>query len=796
MVAKEKAKVVDPEEDESLEDPKEEATETPAQEDAEEATEEPANKETLAGDSTSGNEDEDEVVPQEIETALRTIYDLCEREDETLRLKYLSRWRQLQLYARGIFDLFWDDTARDWRSFSDENDEDDSNQYDRNVNIFRGHMESVIAALSVKIPGTEFYPDDADDPQDIATAQAFGDIVKLVQKHNKSPLLLVKALYILWTQGTACSYNYYRTDPKYGTIQLPNKIEVEQMTYKVYCANCGYLIGQVKETKPTQPLHCNYCGVTDVPENVEYPETITKLVGYTNEPKGREAFDFYGPINVKIPFYAKKQDDCGYLIFKNETHYAMLKNTFPEQADDIRTGNPSMDAYERYMRLLPEYYGQIPNHLDTIVSAWFRPWMYWIIDDEDTRNQLFQLFPNGVQVTYVDETLVGAEDACMDENWTISVDPLSDFIHGEPLGKPLVPVQDMRNDIISLSFQSIEYSIPENFVDPTVLDFSKYKDQRSLPGMFTQAKPKAGQSLGDSFFQTTPSRLTEEVQVFSENLDKDGQFVTHDFPSVYGGPSEGSKTAFEYGKSQNSALQALGLVWKRVVDLWTTTQAKCAVEFASNMKADEKSVKKENGKFLNTWIKLENITGKVGNVEPETSETLPQTWEQKWQLIVEMLQMKDPQINQVLLAPENAELMKQAIGLPEFFVPNEGDRNKQYGEIYDIISEDGNVQVDANVDNHGVHMEVIKNYMTSSTGVALYKTNPTAYQNVINHFLQHQQAMQPPPGAQPGANGAPPQGNVAPPQQGNAPSQGNAPKPPGVKPGGPSSKPPQLAGVR
>jgi ribosomal protein S27E len=709
---------------------------------------------------TTQQEDETRVVPEEIEVALRTIFESCEREDQELRLRYLSVWRQLQLYAKGIFDLFWDDTARDWRSFSNENTEDDSNQYNRNINIFRGHMESVVAALSVKLPGVEFLPDDADDPLDLETAQAFSEVVKLIQKHNKSHLLLIKALYIFWTQGTVCAYNYYRTDPKFGTIKVPEKQSDQITNYKMYCQACGNLIATVKETKPTTPITCNNCGTIEIPETTEYYETVERITGYREEPKGREVFNFYGPINVKIPMYARTQENVGYLIFKDDVHTSMLKNQFPEFEDLISAGGTGNDSYERYIRLLPEYIGNVPNSLGTIACVWIRPWNYWTIDDKDIRDQLFELFPNGAKYIYVGDVLVAAADACLDDSWTISVDPLSDFIHNEPLGKPLVPVQEMRNDLVSLAFQSIEYSIPENFADPRVLDFDKYKQQQSLPGMFTAVKkaPDSG-SLADAFFQTTPSRLSEEVQVFGENLDRDGQFVTHDFPSVYGGPSEGSKTAFEYNKSNTAALQALGLTWKRVVDLWTNTMAKSAVEFVENMKEDEKYVKKEGGKFLNVWIRKQSLTGKIGEVEPETSEMLPQSWEQKWQLIVQLLQMKDPTINSVLLMPENSGLMKQVVAMPEFTIPGEMDRQKQLGEIYDIINGDPSVDVDIELDNHPVHMSVIKNQMVSPIGVSLHKTNPQAYGMIVEHYKKHEMAMA---AKMPQS---PQQGNVAPPAQ-------------------------------
>jgi hypothetical protein len=682
-----------------------------------------------------------ELVPDEIEQALRAIYLECKGEDQSVRLRYLSIWRQLQLYAKGIFDLYWDDTARDWRSFSQDDDED-SDQYNRNINIFRAHMESVVSALSVKLPGTEFYPDDADNPLDLETAEGMSDVVHLIQRHNKSSLLLVKALYLFWTQGTVAAYNYYRTSPKFGTISIPQKEQQEIINNKTFCLNCGYLIATLKETKVTEPIKCPYCGTVDVPETVEEPESIERIVGYNEEPKGREAFSFWGPINVKIPLHTRTQEDAGYLIFENDLHYAMIKSTFPEDEEHISEGSPSSDAYERYFRLLPEYVGNIPKFLNTVSTIWIRPWMYWSCKEESTRDYLYENFPDGCAYIYAGEKLVAVENKCLDDNWTISVDPLSEFIHGEPLGKPLAPVQEMRNDLVSLAFQSIEYSIPENFADPKVMDFQKYKEQQALPGMFTPVikAPQSG-SLSDSFFQTTPSRLSEEVQVFGENLDRDGQFVTHDFPSVSGAPGEGSKTAFEYAKSNTAALQALGLTWKRVVDLWINTMAKAAVEFVEHMKEDERYVKKDSGKFINVWIRKQNLGGKFGSVEPENNESLPQSWEQKWQLITSLLQMKDPAIAAVLLAPENAEFMKQASGMQEFYIPGDNDRRKQLGEIYDLINEDQSIGVDNDVDDHPVHMRIIKQYLTSSMGVYLYKTNPKAYSAIINHYKQHEQAQ-------------------------------------------------------
>jgi len=683
-----------------------------------------------------------ELVPEEVSTALKAILTKIEREDYDVRLTYLRIWRKLQEYGKGIQDIYWDEVATDWKSFSLD---DGSTEPSRNINIFRAHMESVVAALSIKVPGTTFFPDDADNPLDIDTAEAYSAVADLIQKHNKFTLHIVRALYIFWTQGTVFAYNYYRMDPKFGTVEVPLKIEKQITTYDVSCDNCGYHLGTVKETAPTSPLRCENCGYTKIPQVEAHSETIERIVGYETQAKGREAVDFFGPINCKVSFYARRQEDIGYLEHKLDSNTAMLKNEFPEFESRIGTGgSKGEDSYERDVRLASEYRGDIPRDLATVRSLWLRPWMYWHCSDEDVRNQLFEKYPDGLYLIYIDDTLVSIENECLDDHWTISIDPLSDFIHNEPLGKPLVPVQEMRDDLTDLTFKTIEYGISENFANPKVMDFQKYGDESASPGMFTPVTPVAGQAIGDAFFQTSPAHLSPEVQSFGQQLDTDGQFVVGDFPSVYGGPSEGSKTAFEYDKSNAQALQRLSLSWKRLVNLISDVTGKAVVEFVENMKTDERTVKKENGRFINSWIRKQSLSGKIGSVEPETSEQLPQTWEQKWHLITNLLQMQDPAINSVLEHPMNAHLMKQAISMPQFFIPGDHDRTKQFGEIYDLIAnpQDPSVQVDFDMDDHPIHMDVIKHFCTGMEGVQLYKTNPPVYMAFINHYKQHEMAEQ------------------------------------------------------
>ena len=48
--------------------------------------------------------------------------------------------------------------------------------------------------------------------------------------------------------------------------------------------------------------------------------------------------------------------------------------------------------------------------------------------------------------------------------------------------------------------------------------------------------------------------------------------------------------------------------------------------------------------------------------------------------------MQDPTILQMLAAPENIGLIKEALGLPEFVIPGEAERQAEYEEIQQLVN--------------------------------------------------------------------------------------------------------------
>jgi hypothetical protein len=345
----------------------------------------------------------------------------------------------------------------------------------------------------------------------------------------------------------------------------------------------------------------------------------------------------------------------------------------------------------------------------------------------------------------------------------------------------------MTNELVNLTLESIEHQIPETFADSDSIDWDAYRNSEARPGMIYPANKKPGEPIGNSFHEIKGSSLSREVDVFATKLEQLAQFVIGSLPSVFGGQIEGgSGTAREYEMSRSQALQRLSTTWKEITTWWTQVVSKAVKSFANNMVGDEKIVSNKGGSFINTWIRQSQMNGKTGNAYAEAAETLPINWNQKKDVFLNLMQMKDPIVGGILSHPENASLVARVIGVPELYIPGDDDRNKQLAEIAELIqsqpmqipapmpgpmgpgpmgpgpmgpegppeppfagppSEIGmmpppmmdvsSVPVDPELDNHVVEAEVIGAWLKSEVGLDMKKTNPAAYLNALLHFKEH-----------------------------------------------------------
>ena len=97
---------------------------------------------------------------------------------------------------------------------------------------------------------------------------------------------------------------------------------------------------------------------------------------------------------------------------------------------------------------------------------------------------------------------------------------------------------------------------------------------------------------------------------------------------------------------------------------WKQIFGKVIPMYIKEMKDDEKQVKKDEfGNFVNVFIRMAELQGKIGNIELEANENLPITWNQQKDSIMQLFEMNNEAIMASLMTPENMPFIKRAIGL-------------------------------------------------------------------------------------------------------------------------------------
>jgi hypothetical protein len=731
-------------------------------------------------------------IPDDIQKLLGSIRDVFDLEDQSSRQQQIRVWRKLKFYWNNITKIYFSEVAHDWRIPDNTvNEQLDQSFYDKPMNVFRALLESIIAALSVTVPSIQCAPDDADNPLDLSTAKAGNKIAELVFKHNNAPLLWIHALYIYCTEGLIAAYAYPKEDEKYGTTEEEEYENIEDTVTRNICPVCQEQISDEalarKEMDEFMPddddavLHnminngkipCANCSSLVDPELRTETLLVRRLVGITKKAKTRQCIEVYGGLNVKVPNYARTQEEVPVLRYSYELHYSEAIEKYPHLREKIggktklnSGGSGANDFYERWGRLSTQYGAEYPVNTVTINSHWMRPCSFNVLGTKEETDQLKKLYPDGCKVVWVNDLFATAENESLDDCWTLTKNPLSDYLHHDPLGSLLVSVQDITNDIVSLTLQTMEHGIPQTFADPGVVNFKQYNQTEAAPGMIYPTKPISGKKVSDGFYEVKTASLSAEVLPFAQKILETGQMVSGALPSLFGGAApNSSKTAAQYSMSRAQALQRLQTQWKMLTMWWKDIFGKVIPMYIKMMQDDEKFTEKdEMGNFVNVFIRKAETQGKIGSIELEGSEQLPVTWAQKKDVLMQLMQAGNPEIMAALLSPENIPLIKLAVGMDDFVIPGEDDRQKQYEEIQLLLATEPiimpgeidpmtgimgpeqelpSVDVDPTVDNNGIEADICRRWAVGDAGRQAKQENPKGYKNVLLHLKRHSDLLQ------------------------------------------------------
>ena len=713
---------------------------------------------------------ENEELSDELKKSLKDIVKSCEDEDKEVRKSMIRQWKKNEEFWHGMQYLFWSEREDSWRSPLDigwdEEDVDDVQEQlgsfsDKVVDIFKAHIEAIISALAAQIPSLRFIPDDADDSNDLVTARTYSKIADLVQRHNEAKMLFFRALFFLALQGLVASYRYKDSDPKYGTYKVSVYGEKDTEVIDYICPECGYRSDQdwsvadvpSPSSLPDQSTGtCPQCGSIDKPEESKSNQKIPFLMKEEERPKSRAKIDIFGPLHFKVSYYARNQDECQFLGLYADQGKDLVSSLYPEFVEDIE--QERMESFDRFSRsgYVTEYDAEIEQrNLVTVKKFWLRPACFYRENDKEKRDQLIKKFPTGCKVILVGKKpiFISAEEEDLDDRWTIGQAGLSTYIHSDPICRPLIQIQEMRNQLVNLIIETISHGIPSDWADPDTVNFDMYGRFEAVPGYIYKAKAKRpGDPLGNSFYTSSRATLSKEVSMFLQQLDKDAQFCVGAFPSIYGGPSEGkSRTFAEYAASRQMALQRLSIVWSFVVKWWAKTIEGGVKLYKECVVEDERFVKFVSGNYINVWIRQAEMTGKVGGVEPESSESFPVSLGQKKEVILKLMELNNEYINSVIYNPENARIIQDCFAMTELKIPGEDQRVKQVGEINALLQSEpideahSSVPIDPDIDDHQIHIVTIIAFAVDQVGLEEKRINPKGYANLIAHMKEHQMAV-------------------------------------------------------
>ena len=716
--------------------------------------------------------------PEEVVNLLKTIFRRIETQEMPTREILLRQWKLYQLLWQGIQSVAWSSVANEWQVLDaaaplPADITIDPSIYNKVVNIIRPYGESIAGALSTGLPTVRYFPYNADDPADISTAKTYSKLEKLIASHNKMELLLLQTLIYIWKFGFAAAYNYDHESPEYGTI---SKEEEQLRPFNVKttsCSECGMPIDEekyevpkdfgenVEETIPEmlpeelgeilpEPTNCAGCGATAPPQISEGIQQEPVKVS-TEYSKSRQLIKILSPLEVKIPTRAQTQDQVLWLIYEDEFHIAQLRCLYPKFADKITSGSGSTTAYERYIRSNWEEYYENLNDYATCDRVWLRPDAYYLLETEDAA-LLKKTFPKGVFFTVINDNVVEITEECLDDHWTLTINPGDNRIYADAGCKSTVPMQFLTNEIMQMEVECFKYAIPTTFADPEFLNFTAYSASSKLPGMIYPMKKPPNGAMGDNVTSLITSNYPKQAADLDAKVRELGQFTSGALPSIWGGPasSGSSGTLGEYEQSRNQALQRLGIIWKTVNYWYASLMSKAIKGYVKEMEEDEYFVQKHADSFINVWIRRSELQGKIGDITPEVSEQFPASWAQISAKVMELIGMKNPFIDGILSHPENLELIAQVIGVPDLYVPGENQRNKELLAIATVLhtpttpGPDGQLMpimpppIDPNLDEPAIQIEVLKAFLSSDIGQDLQTSNPPAYQALAIRLSQFQ----------------------------------------------------------
>lgn len=661
--------------------------------------------------------------------------------------------------------------------------------YDRSVNIEAGLGEKYIAVLGQRAPNMKARPDRAQDDGAAQRVQTVDIITALLRQHWNVDQIQQLLGYYFWTTSTAFFYTPYVANGNlYGTTTEP-EIELREIPVSApyfECPNCGFQNSVQDAQSLGECAQCNHqLGPQDFREG--QTATVPEVTGQIVYPNGSVELHLTNCFTTTTQFYIHNLAEGDYLWYEYNQHKGALMNAYGDiqipdgsggefttvrkmlqNRDSTGSGGSTSSntaSTARDMISSPSKITMPRKNRALYTRFWLRPSMYELLGGDDSgqkREQCLQAYPDGLKITMIDGQIIQLEAERMDEVWAAAKPSTTEYLYPPAVCEYLHGIQDLYNDAHNMMAQALERSIPATVYDPQVFDIAVLKSHAGLPAEFIPAKLGRGQDINSSMWNTPVSKPDPGLTAWPDALKAVGGEIVGVTPPIFGATESNDETAHGLQIKTNQALMQLSVPWNNQRGGWAQAFENGVVQFA----------KYGNGKF---WSKrgtsalppqmveiegLDEVLKGGWHLEPE--EAMPMTWGQRrdvwWDLTA-----KSPETQQMLGVqdPENLAVAAEILGMPDWKVPNLDALRYIHAQIDLLASQsptpgppgpDGSpgppqssVPPDDFLDPTFV-VKVVAEWLVSSKGRQLQKSNPDGYENVKAYWQAYNgKANTPPP---------------------------------------------------
>lgn len=758
-------------------------------------------------------------VPEDLQDKIKEVIRIYEAQADNSRYQYVKKVLKARSFFAGRQYIWWDSTAGTYKMPSQATNTGLSVGVDTQmadsayvINIYQAFALSIISLIAANKPTEKFFPADPNHPADVSKSKAADNVMRLFDLNNPPQKQLLDETFLLFTDGTYGSYvRHVRDGQRFGYTEEPITTMQDKKLApdSVHCAQCGM------DTPVDQSIGvCPQCGAPHDPAAVVPGPTapVPVVTGTKKVPNGCELRDVVGGLELRLPPSAKEQWQFPYIIWNTEFDKALVKSTYPNKANEIDAatesgiyGGTAGGQIERTARIQLSAGTTVDNRrvantmndMVTFRRVWLRPFAFWALTGDDgAREQLQQMFPDGVFVAMAGDVFCEARAENMDDHWRICHAMPGEGQIREPIGGSMIQVQEIYNDLVNIERDVAEFTLPATFVNVEQLDPAQFQKSRVRAGSIYPIKARGDSPIGAAFFETRPGQVSPNAIGLRKELGGPiPQFQAGAFPAAFGGDTGGNDTAHGIAIERDQAMGRMGMYWRAIKDHRADWAPLVIKAFSENR---EKSVsiteQSASGQFKAIPINPNDLkTGEIAP-RPETVEDYPTSWPQRKDTLMNFLAGPGgPLIMQKL---KNIDDVRRTIGLQNVEFPGEAQYKMELGIIDKMQKEaplppppmppppppppgyppmppppppppQPSVPFDPLVCDPKVTLQAFQDWAQSEEGQAAALQNPAGYMNVRLRAQAAQMALMPPP-PPPGAGGPPPPGG----QGGGAPAGG------------------------